>query len=589
MIGNYKKSLIEPLIGEELHIFHSNEDIDQLSKNIVKIIQDKLHGCYLLGGFRGTGKTSFLNLCCAKFNEKDIIKIKLDCNKLIEIGNFLFFFIKELVKIVDSISIPEQLKVEILKLQEQISYKNIDRKSQISINKILHNNLSEKSQNDKATVSFTLLDKLFNLSTGLESLYKNKEEENASIENSQLVELEVRNDEFILVDKLSDLLRRLAVENYQLILVIDEIDKQGDIFLQELFSKYKNLFINSHLISFFVVDQNQYQNIVFSSDLDDGLKTYFTRLFYLPTFSLEDIQNYLYREFQVKNMSECYKAAYLTNGVIRKINTFNYLEDDYNNYTMHKADLYFKLLKIPEFSRYKSIYITDKCKFIVKDFIELLFYRKKLYMQQVVEVFREKFNNHNIPISPEILSLSFLDIIKNNDNFKVEDSSTIEESTIELKTKLHNPHFIECNEKINPGKELIDYHRINTSILKIKSNPIKIVERDYQGFEHFIRMIETNYRSVENIILVKKISDFNGIEVENYSAILILEKPIGHIIYFVEECSFSYEGPPAEAELLNFMKENNIKVILIETDDEPINKNLQFILEQADKKIYGEF
>ncbi|MFJ2044132.1 P-loop NTPase fold protein [Paenibacillus taichungensis] len=588
MIKNYKKSLIEPLIGEELHIFHSNEDIDQLSKNIVKIIEDKLHGCYLLGGFRGTGKTSFLNLCCAKFHENDIIKINLDCNKLIEIGNFLFFFIKELVKIVDSIPISEQLKMEILKLHEQVSFKNIDRKSQISINKVLHNHLSEESQNEKASLSFSLLDKLFNLATGQESLYKYKQDENASIENSQLVELEMRNDEFILVDKLSDLLRRLVAENYQLILVIDEIDKQGDIFLQDLFSRYKNLFINSHLISFFVVDQNQYQHIVFSSELDDCLKTYFTRLFYLPTFNLKDIQNYLYREFQVKNMSECYKAAYLTNGVIRKINTFNYLEDDYNNYIMQKAELYHELLSHPEFSKYKSTYITDKCKFIVKDFIELLFYRKKLHMGQIVEVFRQKFNNHNIPISPEIILVSILDIIKNNDNFKVEDSSTIEESTIELEASLSNPHFIEYDEKINPSEELSDYHKINTSILKIKSNPIKIVERDYQGFEHFIRIIETNFRSVKNIILVKKISDFNGIEVDNYSALLIMEKPIGLIIYSVEECSFSYEGPPVEEELLSFMKEKNIKIILIETDDEPINKNLQFLIEQADKVIYRE-
>ncbi|WP_068786783.1 hypothetical protein [Paenibacillus phocaensis] len=66
-----------------------------------------------------------------------------------------------------------------------------------------------------------------------------------------------------------------------MILVIDEIDKQDHFYLRDLFSKYKNLFLNSHFISFFVVDQNQYQEIAFSSDLEDRLKIYFTRLFYL--------------------------------------------------------------------------------------------------------------------------------------------------------------------------------------------------------------------------------------------------------------------------------------------------------------------
>lgn len=585
LINNYKKSLIEPLIGEELHIFHSNAELDRVMRDIVDIIQHKVHGCYLLGGFRGTGKTSLLNLCCAKFGSKHI-KLNLDCNKLVDAGHFLFFFASELVKIADSIPISEQLKTEINKVYEQVTFRTVDRKSQISINKVLNNHLSEDSQSGKGSVQLSLWNKLFGLTSGREFLNKLKQEENNAIESSQLIELEARNDEFILVDRLSDILRRLAKEEgYQLVIVIDEIDKQDNFYLRDLFSKYKNLFLNSHLISFFVVDQNQYQEIAFGSDLEDRLKIYFTRLFYLPTFSLEDIKNYLYREFEVDSISQYLKAAYLTTGVIRKMNTFHYLEGRNDPCIMSKTGLYHDLLESPELLKYKTPYIADKCKFIIKEFVELLFYRRKMDRNQTRDFFREKFDKHNLPLSSQSLSSFVLDATAKSDNFAVERSSA-EEWSIELEPKVHGEYLMESEEKINFSKELRLYHNINRNLLKFKADPIKITERDYQGFDHFIRIIETNFRSVKNIFIVKKITNWEEREVANYSAILLMEKPVGPIIYCAEECSFSYEGSPVQEKLIDFMKENKIRVIMIETDDEPIAKSLDFILEQADKIIY---
>lgn len=583
LINHYKKSLIEPLIGEELHIFHSSAEIGRIIRDIVDIIQHKVHGCYLLGGFRGTGKTSLLNLCCAKFNSEKFLNLNLDCNKLVDAGDFLFFFAGELQKKTDSIPISKQLKTEIKKVFERVAFRMVDKKSQINIKKVLNNHLSEDSQSGKGSIQLSLWNKLFDLTSGREFLNKLKEEDSNTIENSQLIELEARNDDFIVVDLLSDLLRKLAIEEkYQLVLVIDEIDKQDNFYLRDLFSKYKNLFLNSHFISFFVVDQNQYQEIAFGSDLEDRLKIYFTRLFYLPTFGLEDIKNYLYREFEINRKSQILKAAYLTNGIIRKMNTFHYLEGRNEPNILSKTGLYHALLESPELRKYKTPYITDKCKFIIKDFVEMLFYRQKINHIQICEFFQERFDKHNLPLSSENLSSFVLNVAEKSDNFAVKCNSTGVWS-IELEPGIHDEYIMESEEKVNFSNELSLYHDINQSLLKLNADPIKITEWDYKGFDHFIRIIETNFRSVNNIFIIKKITNEGGAK---YSAILLMEKPVGPIIYCAEECSFSYEGSPYEEKLINFMKENKIRVIMIETDDEPIDKNLKFILEQADKIIY---
>ncbi|OAB40549.1 hypothetical protein PMSD_01190 [Paenibacillus macquariensis subsp. defensor] len=586
MIKNYKKSLIEPLIGEELHIFHTNAEIDQVMNDIISIIRDNVHGCYLLGGFRGTGKTSFVNLCCAKFEKNRILKISMDCNKFIDVSNFLFFFLEELVKAIKTIKLTKELESAITKMHEQVAYKNLERKSQIRINKVLNNNMTENSKNQKVTINFSLMDKILSFANGQEHHNKLRQEYNNAIERSEVFELEARNDEFIMVEKLSRILKRLS-EEYQLIMVIDEIDKQDNLFLEDLFGLYKNLFLNSHLITLFVVDQNKYQDIVFSSEMDDKLRVYFTRPFYLPTFNLDDIRSYLYREFQVNSMMKCYVVAYLTNGVMRKINTYNYLEGYRDSLTMLKAILYNDLINTPIISRYTTPYVIDKYKFIVKEFVEVLFYHQKMGTKRIIEFFRERFNKHNIPIDPESISSFLVEITLKNSSFIVNKSSA-EIVIIKIGPKSYNFHLDEQDEnsKIFFDKTLRQVHDINRSLLKTKANPIRVVERDYQGFDHFIRIIETNYRSVKNIIIVKKLSNWDENEVDNHSAILIMDRPIGYIIYYVEECSFSYEGPPGEENLIDFMKENNIPIIIVETDDELVKENMEFILEQADKMIY---
>lgn len=590
MIKKYKGSLIEPLKEKELHIFHANSDIAELIKSFTRVLRDEVHGCYLLGGFRGAGKTSFVNLCCVSVGNRKLVRIQLDCSKLVNVSNFLFFFVEALAEETSGLKLPAAVHSEIQTLREKVAFKSLNKKMQIAINKEIGNQSQEELSAEKLSINFSILNKLLGFMKSGERHAKTRNEENRSLESSELFEVEARNDEFILIEHLSKVLCHISEEGYQIVNVIDEIDKQTHTFLEDLFGVYKNLFLNSHMTTVFVVDQNKYQDIVFREEVDDNLRVYFTGCFYLPTFGFEDIKGYMYREFQVTSKWECLKAAYLSNGAMRKINTYSYMDGYQDSYLLQKASLWQDILSETErklIRHHHHAYVKDKLKVIVKDTIERLFYTGSIERSKLTDALQDKFYKHNLPVDA-------VDIIR-----CMEQIATKNPSLIVIYNDINDKTYIKVNPKDSieayrdsDGSTMTfqlnswDIEDINRTFIKSQSDPIPIVERDTQGFEHFIRIIETNIRSIKNIIIIKKFSNWDQSEVYTYSAILIMDKPVGNVVYVVEECSFSYEGPFTVELLTDFMSKHKIPRIVIEMDDEPILEHLDYIYDEVDKKIY---
>jgi hypothetical protein len=296
----------------------------------------------------------------------------------------------------------------------------------------------------------------------------------------------------------------------------------------------------------------------------------------------------MYREFEVYSVLECLKATYLSNGTMRKINTYSYVEGHNDPYLLQKAFLLQDLLSEVESSliRNQSAYVRDKFKFILKDLMERLFYAGKMERKKVIRLLQEKFDKHNIPIDPSgVIECMEKSASKRSDiifEWKDIDNVLIKIIPREGYRENYDPDKYKIDYQFNP----FDTCEINRSFIKNNSEPISVMKRDTRGFEHVIRMIETNIRSVKNIIIVRKISNWDEREVHNYSAVVIMEKPVGSVIYVVEECSFSYEGPFTVQLLIDFNANHKIPEIIIDMDDEPVLDNLAFIFDEIDKKIY---
>lgn len=103
------------------------------------------------------------------------------------------------------------------------------------LNKAMANSTREEVSNEKLSVSISIVNKLISFVNGKERYTKSKNEKNNSVESSEVFELEARNDEFILVEQLAVVFRQLSEEEYQVLIIIDEVDKQTHSFLEDLF------------------------------------------------------------------------------------------------------------------------------------------------------------------------------------------------------------------------------------------------------------------------------------------------------------------------------------------------------------------
>lgn len=593
MIKNYKKSLIEPLNKGELHIFHSSSSLDRCIKEIFEIIQEEVHGSYLIGGLRGVGKTSLINLCCAKYRYKDLLRIDLNCSKMIDVDNFIYFFIEELQKSVKSTEISNEIIDEI----EDMSMKIINNHSKKAIyecdNKSSNNKSVDESNEKNIDVNFNLFSTLFNISNKLSRKSSRFSSTETNMGATSTQEIEERNDHFILVERLSNVLKKIATHErkYRIVITVDELDKHDRNFIEELFDYYKNLFLNSHIITFFIVDLLKYIDFRNGNEIENKLLSYIIKSIYIPTLEHEDVKAYMYREFEIKNYKDIIEIDYLTYGILRKMNTYKYQEDYNRKYTFAKSILYYDIVSTERQDSFLERHAYDVYKFFVRKLIENVFRERRISSKYICECFDETVDKYNVSMNHTKFIIDKFDDLVSKYNFLTCNQGENGEKEYVLDINNLEEYKLLDNYKMKKIKyELYShrYYKINKSIYKKDLLPINISEHKTEAFYYIIRFLETMAESIDNVIVVEQVSNWGRAEVLKYSAILVIDKPIGSIIYTINECSFSYEGPFTVEKLTAFMRENKIKVIKVETDDEAVEKNLEYIFKKADEIILGK-
>ena len=122
MIRNYKNSLVEPLSVEEFHIFNSTVESDTCISEITGIFKNDVYGIYLLGGLRGSGKTTLMNLSYKLVASSKYIKITIDCNKVMDLNNFIDIFSFHLLEEVSKREFSQDIREKIMELAKRFYY-----------------------------------------------------------------------------------------------------------------------------------------------------------------------------------------------------------------------------------------------------------------------------------------------------------------------------------------------------------------------------------------------------------------------------------------------------------------------------------
>lgn len=596
MIEKYKKSLVAPLDKDELHIFNITNSLERSVQEILEIVNNKAYGIYLIGGMRGSGKTSTINLCSTKYWRSDLIRITINCNRMIGIESFIYFFIEELYTEVKDLKLPDEIFNEINDIRMKI-HNNVINK-QVNKNDISKRESTKTDKSDEVGQAY----KQNILNDSLRFFKKvSYKESSTDIEETTsginiINEIQERNDEFILINRISDVMVEISAKkkskeyrDYNIVLIIDEIDKQNKKFIEDLLDHYKNLFLNSHITTFFLVDLLNFLEINQGNELENKLLSYFTKSIYIPTINYDDIKDYLYREFGVENYKEVIIANYLTNGVFRKVNTYKYLGECSESDLFLKAYIFSLLLNKSEF-KCEKLYIKDLYKIFLKDIMEEFFYKSyiysseiKKYMENAQEKYSCKYNFYKVIIDSLMQTCNKTEYIK---------YIILPEQEIKYflnnrgKDKLFHEYSykkIEYEFDKNQGYKINSYfYNEQPKFIKISNN------QPYDG-KDIVRLIETLQKNVKNLYIVKKVKVFGESEEYSYSAILEISKPIGNVMYSIEDFSFSYEDGWSIEALKNFIEKNEIKLIEIETDDEPIEDNMEYIREMLLKKIEGEY
>lgn len=595
MIEKYKKSLVAPLDKDELHIFNITDSLEKTVQEILEIVNNKAYGIYLIGGMRGSGKTSTINLCSIKYWRSDLIRITINCNKMIGIESFIYFFVEELYKEVTELELPDEIFNEIndirMKIHNNVINKQIN-KNDISKTESTKIDKNEESGQEYKQNLFNDLFRFFKKNTYKESRIDIDETNNRI---NVIKEIQQRNDEFILINRLSDVMIKISAKKkdkkyreHNIVLIIDEIDKQNKKFIEDLLDHYKNLFLNSHITTFFVVDLLNFLEINQGNELENKLLSYFTKSIYIPTLSYGDIKDYLYREFGVQDYKDVIIANYLTNGVFRKVNTYKYLNKSDESNLYLKSYVFLQLLNKSEF-KYEELYLKDLYKILLKDIIEKFFNMSYIYSSEIKEYiekaqksffFRCDFYNIIIDslrkVCKETEYVQYI-ILPNQEikyflNRRGKDKLFDEYSSKRIVYKFDKSEVCKINSL---------FYSKQPKFIKISNN------QPYDGND-IIRLIETLQKNVENLYIVKKVMVFYGNEEYSYSAILEIKKTIENVMYVIEDFSFSYEDRWSIEVLKKFIENNGIKMIEIETDDEPIENNMEYIRKMLSKEIEGE-
>lgn len=310
-----RSSILEPLGNEDVAFFGYDENIKEKARRIRKLISQERYGSFLIAGDRGSGKSSFVNLVLDDVKKnKDVISIELSTINYRSDDSILYGIVDRLYNHREQFNSSCQEDIESL-------YKRI--KGNFIKREVIENNLSDDT-NTKASIrkgtskegNIGFIRGFLSGKIALNSEVFNAEEKNNKESSSINRTIEIV-EEIELFSETENLLTKLCQE-YKVIIVLDELDKQESEYIVDIFNSFKSMFVEKQIITFFVVDSSTYEK--YYLDTNSILRTYFLYGVYIPLIEYKDFIKQCYCMYNLNSRREVDKLYFDSMGNRRLAN-----------------------------------------------------------------------------------------------------------------------------------------------------------------------------------------------------------------------------------------------------------------------------
>lgn len=569
-------------------------EFDDAQRDIYSNIQKDLKGNFttniLLGGVRGCGKSSLINLA-AEF-EKNLV-VKIDCSIVDEDVDLLILITNELKKILDRNEVPldEKPSVEVDRLIREITFSATNIYRVTTLERIL----KESGEIADFVAEVCLPFKAFNLKSSIrarlkEVLVSKKDETEELLQQRVTAYFERKTAFCLLIDKINE------ISGKKLVLIFDEIDKNSVEFLDMIFDKYKSFFTSGKTTNIFLISIPQYYHIMYGNACEN-IAVYFDKKYFLRAASFQLFKNISYNEIRSSIALEI--NYYLNQGVFR--NVYADMEAEKRNISlMSKAKYYTKLAGFVNSRDELNDFIKEILMLVLNKVLQMGFIDNQLKLSNLKQICSEEFSIYkNIQLEELTLYVLKSSVVVNTENWinLNEDKIVFDYNIFEEKYKkdLYNDFDSENSSshwEHYKGDELSAEERLRYNhehkFKDINNGQIKI--RNYADLE-FVLIDDSNNSHgdiIKTLLYREGIKAFVKVKKENYLGdefgyVFFIGSSInGKYVLYYKNASWSYEACWVGKKIDNFVSANNIKNITVEVNEDfkETKENLFIIIEK---------
>lgn len=516
--------------------------------DIEDIVKNFATGIYVIGGDRGSGKTTLMNSI-----ENQSTKKRAQNYGFIVAESEYFLHLNVTNKDTD-------LLRELILFLEQIYVENAEKLDKEILNRI--ENIKEKvlfdiyleeieeeirGESETSTSNF-----IFGIKASISEFMFSKaslEANSIKLNNNEIRNRKIKSPRQRREDLAEEVVKLFAIfsDNFSIVVVLDELDKLDDISLEHFIEENKVVLVESSVIFFLVVDSQKYVNLKYDkkySALDNLIREYI----FLPRMNWQEFILVVPKLLKISSLNTLQSIYYRSKGNFREIIK---LKKDYNDY-----------YSLSE-KRNKSHSLRNKNIYSFKILIEII---TNEYIMDLPEVLNEIAIDfiHDaleiVSINSYITEQELLEIQKGY----LSSNNVLNSVLNRVKEVLLN--YVVSNKVEGRGtlkKELAKYYEPK-SYFSFSKN-YKHIELEATEIGTLYQLLDMYYESVDGVIICKETNE-DSFYNTSYTATILISNNYMNSLAFVNKRGFAwnFEEGRRYGEMQQYLKDRQIKYIDIE-------------------------